>query len=177
MATAQVHLAYTPRGVGLACALAYMKKDPDVCGWWLGARGAETLSAYFRLEAFYTTGRTVLYVTANSDLYGGWRNDLTSGRPQQIDPLPVDSDLAHELEEMQDAFAAEWLSFPESPRAAQEERAYHDAELAHGAVNLRFARLNKLDKRGPVWVYYSRGFEAAVLEFLAKRWPLDYGKS
>jgi hypothetical protein len=176
MAIAQVHLAYAPRGAGLVCALVYLNRDPDVCGWWVGARGAETTSAYFRLEAFYTAGRTLLYATEDSDLYGGWRYDLTSGRPQPIDPLPVDSDLAHELEQLQDAFAADWLSFAGGAHAAREERAYHEAELAHGAVNLRFARLNKLDKQAPVWVYYSRGFEAAVLEFLGKRWPLDYGK-
>jgi hypothetical protein len=177
MATPQVHLAYVPRGVGLACALVYLRKDPDVCGWWLGARGAETVTAYFRLEAFYTAGRTLFYATADSDLYGGWRYDLTSGRPQEIHPLAVDSDLAHELEQLQDAFVSEWLSLPGSTHAEQEQRAYHDAELAQGSVNIRFARLNKLDKQAPVWVYYSHGFEAAVLEFLGKRWPLDYGKA
>jgi hypothetical protein len=177
MAAAQVHLAYVPRGVGLACALVYLKKDPDVCGWWIGARGVETQTAYFRLESFYTAGKTVLHATSGSDLYGGWRYDLTFGKPHEVHPLAVDPALAHELEKMQDAFAAEWLSFPESPHAAQEERAYHDAELAHGTVNLRYARLNKLDKQSPVWVYYSRGFEASVLEFLRKRWPLDYGKA
>ena len=176
MATPQVHLAYIPRGVGLACALVYLKKDPDVCGWWLGARGVETASAYFRLESFYTAGRTLLYTTADSDLYGGWRYDLTSGHAREISPLPVDSELAHELEQLQDAFASEWLSLPGRPNAEQEQRAYHDAELAQGSVNIRFARLNKLDKHSPVWVYYSRGFEAAVLEFLGRRWPLDYGK-
>jgi hypothetical protein len=177
MVTPEVHLAYVPRGVGLACALVYLKKDPDVCGWWIGTRGVEPLAAYFRLEAFYTSGKTVLYATAGSDLYGGWRYDFTSGRPNEIHPIPVDPALAHELERMQDAFASEWLSFPESAHAAQEERAFHDAELAHGAVNLRFARLNKLDKQAPVWTHYSRGFESAVLEFLGKRWPLDYGKA
>lgn len=177
MATPQVHLAYQPRGVGLACALVYLNKDPDVCGWWVGTRAAETLTAYFCLERFYTTGSTALYVTADSDLYGGWRFDLTSGRPREIRPIAVDPALAHELERMQDAFASEWLSFPDSPHAEQEQRAYHEAELAHGSVNIRYDRLNKLDKKGPVWVYYSRGFESAVLEFLEDRWPLDYGKS
>jgi hypothetical protein len=55
MSTPQVHLAYAPRGVGLAYAVVYLEKDRDICGWWIGAIGADIASANFRLEGFYWT--------------------------------------------------------------------------------------------------------------------------
>ena len=55
MSTPQVHLAYAPRGVGLAYAVVCLEKDRDICGWWIGAIGADTASANFRLEGFYWT--------------------------------------------------------------------------------------------------------------------------
>ncbi len=176
--TPQVHLAYVPRGVALACALVYLKKDPDLYGWWIGAADSTMSAAYFKLEAFYSAARTMLYVTEGSDLYGGWRFDLTSGTARPIDPIPVEPELAHELERTQDAFSAEWLTFADDPGAEREHLRYREAELAFGPeVNLRFQRLNKLDRGDPVWRHYSRAFERAVLDFLGPRWPLDYGKT
>ena len=177
MSTPQVHLAYAPRGVGLAYAVVYLEKDPDICGWWIGAIGADIASAYFRLEGFYTPAGTTLYTTDGSDLYGGWRFNLTSGQSQSIDPMAVEPDLAHELEQVQDAFAAEWLVFETDRDADREAQAYRDAELSHGRVNIRFAKLNKLEKNDPLWRYFSRDFESAVADYLARRWPLDYGKN
>ena len=78
MSTPQVHLAYAPRGVGLAYAVVYLKKDPDICGWWIGAIGADVASAYFRLENFYTRAATALHPTDGSDLYGGSRPESPS---------------------------------------------------------------------------------------------------
>ena len=132
MSTPQVQLAYAPRGVGLAYAVVYLKKDPDICGWWIGAIGADVASAYFRLENFYTRAGTALYTTDGSDLYGGWRFNLTSGQSLPIDRIAVESDLAHELEQAQDAFAAEWLVFETDRDADREAQAYRDAELSHG---------------------------------------------
>jgi hypothetical protein len=177
MKTPHVHLAYAPRGVGLAHAVVYVEKDPDICGWWIGAIGADLVSAYFRLESFYARTGTALYTTDGSDLYGGWRFNLTSAQAQPIDHMAVEPDLAHELEQVQDAFAAEWLVFETDRDADREAQAYRDAELAHGRVNIRFAKLNKLDKKDPLWRYFSRNFESAVAGYLARRWPLDYGKN
>ena len=41
MSTLRVQLAYAPRGVGLAYAVVYLEKDPDICEWWIGAIGAD----------------------------------------------------------------------------------------------------------------------------------------
>ena len=71
MSTPQATLAYAPRGVGLAYAVVYIRKEPDVYGWWIGARGADMQSAYFRLEDFYTTTGTTFLASAGSDLQGG----------------------------------------------------------------------------------------------------------
>jgi hypothetical protein len=177
MTTPQVHLAYAPRGVGLVHAVVYLAADPDVYGWWIGAAGSEISTAYFRLEGFHSFSGTTLYTTEGSDLYGGWRFNLTSGHSEPVDPIPVDPDLAHKLEQVQDAFAAEWLVFETDRDAKREAEAYHEAEIAHGQVNIRFAKLNKFDKHGPIWRYYSRDFQAEVADFLARRWPLDGGKT
>lgn len=177
MTMPQVHLAYAPRGVGLVHAVVYVDTGVDVCGWWIGATGSELSTAYFRMEGFHSFGGTTLYVTEGSDLYGGWRFNLTSGHSQPVDPIAVDPDLAHKLEQVQDAFAAEWLVFEADRGAKGEAAAYRQAELAHGEVNIRFAKLNKFDKSSPLWRYYSRDFLAEVGDFLARRWPLDGGKS
>jgi hypothetical protein len=78
---------------------------------------------------------------------------------------------------MQDAFAAEWLVFETDRDADREAQAYRDAELSQGRVNIRFAKLNKLEKKDPLWQYFSRNFESAVADYLARRWPLDYGRN
>jgi hypothetical protein len=176
MSTPQSALAYAPRGVGLAYAIVYIKKELDIYGWWIGARGADMHSAYFRLEDFYTTTGTTFHASAGSDLSGGWQVDLTSGRPQEIDPVAVESGLVQELERVRDTFAAEWLTFESDRDCAREGQAYREAELAHGTVNIRFKKLNKLDKQGALWRYYSQDFESVVGDYLGLRWPLDYGK-
>ena len=48
------------------------------------------------------------------------------------------------------------------------------AELAAGAVSVRFARLDLFSKLQPNWTFYSSGFEHTVLRHLARRWPLEY---
>jgi hypothetical protein len=174
MVETQVHLAYTPRGAGLACAMMYLKADPDIVGWWIGGQSGEFHTAYFRLADFYSTG-TSFYASEGSDLYGGWKLELTSGKQQALDPpIPVESDVAHTLEQAQDAFCGEWLVLPGDTDLPEQHQAYANAELAWSDVCFQFSRLNKFTKHDAVWTYYSRNFEAAVGTFLMKRWPLDY---
>ena len=174
MTAVQVHLAYTPRGAGLACAVMYLKAEADIFGWWIGRQSAEFHTAYFRLANFYSTG-TALYASEGSDLYGGWKLELTSGKPKALDPaIPVDTDVTHVLEQAQDAFCGEWLVLPGDRDQAEQHRAYADAELAWSDVCFQFSRLNKFVKHDAVWTYYSNSFEAAVGKFLMQRWPLDY---
>lgn len=156
------------------CAVMYLKAEPDIFGWWIGRQSAEFHTAYFRLANFYSTG-TELYTSAGSDLYGGWTLELTPGKRRALDPpLPVDSDVAHLLEQAQDAFCGEWLILPGDRDLAEQHQAYADAELAWSDVCFQYSRLNKFNKDDAVWTYYSPGFEAAVGKFLMQCWPLDY---
>lgn len=174
MAASEVHLAYAPRGPGLLCALMYFKAEPDIFGWWIGRQGSEFQTAYFRLADFYSTG-TAMYTSEGSDLYGGWKYELTSGRPELLQPpLPVASEVSHALEQSQDAFCGEWLVLPADEDLQQQHRAYTDAELAWSEVNFQFSRLNKFITHEAVWVYYSKGFEAAISKYLMRRWLIDY---
>jgi len=152
----------------------YMRTEPDIYGWWIGRQGSEFHTAYFRLADFYTTG-TTMFVTSNSDLYGGWSIDLTSGKPDVLDePLQVADEISHALEQTQDAFCGEWLVLPGDSDAKEQHHAYAEAELAWSEVNFQFRQLNKFVKDQAVWRYYSDGFEAATGEYLMRRWPLDY---
>jgi len=174
MIPSEAHLAYTPRGAGLACALMSIKLDPDVYGWWIGRQGSEFRTAYFRLAGFYTAA-TSMFVTRDSDLYGGWSIELTSGEARTlVEPLQVSDKISHALAQAQDAFCGEWLVLPGDADVEEQHRAYSEAELAWSEVNFQFRQLNKFAKHEPVWRYYSNGFEAGIGEYLWWRWPLDY---
>ena len=47
-------LAYAPRGAGLLCAVTYVSGEPDIVGWFVGAKGPLYPSAYFRVENFFS---------------------------------------------------------------------------------------------------------------------------
>jgi len=150
----EVFLAYAPRGPGLRCALAYLKDGRDVYGWFTGlGEDGMRASRYFLLENFYANAPT--RYEATEELHSDW---------------PLGEARRHELARLQEAFAHEWLAWGEDA----EVRAYDAAELAVGEVNVRFERLAKFSRLQPNWTYYSPGFERAVLNALAKRWPLDY---
>jgi hypothetical protein len=160
MRTPNVFLAYAPRGIGLRCALAYVASERDVYGWFLGSREDTcTVSAFFFLENFYSSGMTRYEAVDEADLHCAWS---------------LDEARRHELARMQEAFSREWLFYRDDARAVAELQAYAEAELAAGEVNIRFERLAKLSKLQPNWTFYSAGFERQVLHFLAKHWPLEY---
>lgn len=156
----RVFLAYAPRGPGLRVALAYLGSERDVYGWFTGPReDAGIASCFFLLEDFYTSRPTRYEAVEQADLHSAW--SLEEAR-------------RHEVARMQDAFAREWLFHRDDARAAAELRAYAEAELAVGELNVRFERLAKFSTLQPNWTYYSPGFERAVLRPLAERWPLEY---
>src|SRR5512146_3026867 len=109
MRTPQSFIAYVPYGVGIMCALVYIEKADDVYGWWIGARDAEYLSSYFKLENFFTTRPTRFYATDSMDRYGGWKFLYSARKPLLDKPVPIDDEVAHELDRLQDMFVAEWL--------------------------------------------------------------------
>lgn len=160
MKTPRIFIAYAPRGIGVRCALAYLSRERDVCGWFTGPRDDASLaSVYFLLEDFYSKRETRYVATEAGDLYSGWTEDEA---------------LRHELARLQDAFSREWLFYRGDPIAAAEEEAYHQAELALGELNVRYERLSRFSKLQPNWTFYSPGFERGVLSCLMKHWPLEY---
>lgn len=158
--TPNVFVAYAPRGSGLRCALAYLASERDVYGWFAGPRDDTSIaSCFFLLGELYTNQLTRYEAVDQSELHSAWS---------------LDDERRHELARMQEAFAREWLFYRDDPRAATELQAYAEAELAAGEINVRFKRLAKLSTAQPNWSYYSPRFERPVLNYLAKRWPLEY---
>ena len=174
MMTPQIFLAFAPHGAGLLCGLACKERGEEVTGWFTGMVGYEARSAYFLLEKFYTPQSAGFLATEGGDLYGGWRFDYRTPAVILDAPVPVPDDLCHELEHLQDTFAAEWLWYADGDTAQRERLAYEGFQLACQAVNLRSDKLNQLNCGAAVWTYASPRFDRTVLDYMARRWPLDY---
>ena len=160
MKTPHIFIAYAPRGAGLRCALAYLASKRDVYGWFTGPRADGGIAAeFFLIDAFYSNRPARYEAVGTESLHSRWS---------------LDEARRHELAQMQEAFAHEWLVYRDDARAAAEAASYAKAELAVGEVNLRFERIAKLSTLQPNWTYYSPHFERGVLRHLAKRWPLEY---
>ena len=160
MRTPNVFLAYSPRGAGLRCAIAYLTSERDVYGWFTGPReDLAVASCFFLLEDLHTTLPARYEAVDQAELHSAWS---------------LDEARRHELAQMQEVFAREWLFHRDDARAAAELEAYAAAELAAGEVNVRFERLAKFSTLEPTWTFYSPHFERTVLRHLAKRWPLEY---
>ena len=159
------------------CAIVYFEKGKDVYGWWVGYRDGYFPSAYFKLENFFSARKTGFLATEGSDLYGGWRFDYSTGKPKRVDPpLPVEEDMCHELERMQDEFTSEWLFFESEQGVEGEVKAYHGQDLPVLGANIKSRKLNKLDKGDVVWTYWSKDFDRDILDYLTANWPLEFGE-
>src|SRR6187455_922431 len=116
MRTPAVFLAYSPRGAGLRCAIAYLAFGRDVCGWFTGPReDLAVASCFFLLEDLYTRLPARYEAVDHAELHSAWS---------------LDEARRHELAQMQEAFAREWLFRRDGARAAAELEAYAAAELA-----------------------------------------------
>lgn len=170
----ETFLAYAPRG-GLLCALVYVARKDDLCGWWIGRdTGAEYCQAYFLVERYYSDHEGAFFATLDSDIRGGWRRDYNVKEPALDKPAQVDDTLAHELAQLQFAFTQEWLVYADADDAQAEVRYYQQAELAMGAVAVKHRQFGRFDKTQPIWRHYSHGFDGNVLVRLARKWPLAY---
>lgn len=177
MATPQSYIAYAPFGAGLMCAIVCFEHGTDIAGWWMGARGYEFHSAFFRLENFFTTKPTRFYATEGMDLYGGWKFLYSAREPRLDKPVPVEDEIAHELGRVQGMFVAEWLFFEDDAAAAVEREACEKLQLPLRHVNLRSRQLNKLDESQPVWIYRSHDFDPDAIDYMQQYWPLDYRRA
>lgn len=176
MTTPRIFIAFAPQGVGLLCAIVYVAQGRDLYGWWVGARNGDYSSAYFKLENFYSAEPSPFFATKGSDIYGGWQFDYAEDPPELDKPVAVDEEICHQLDKLQDEFAAEWLFFRDSADSEEDEAAYRREALPMQDVNVKSKQLNKFDKSDVVWRYFSRNVEDEVIEYLALSWPLDYGQ-
>jgi hypothetical protein len=172
----EVYLAYAPRGPGLECAVVYVVDNDDAYGWWIGFKDYQFPSAYFKLENFFGRGETVFYATEGSDIYGGWRYQYSKNAPKLDKPIRVDDAICHKLDQLEDAFANEWLWMRGDRDSELESAGYAKDELAVQDVNVKHGKLGKLKKDGAVWTYESHGLNIEIIEYLSTRWPLDYGR-
>ena len=175
MTTPQSYIAVEPLAFGVVCALFYIEHGEDVYGWWSGTRDTTRHSVYFRVERFFTTRSRQLYTTDGMDLYRGWAYVHRSRTPTAlVKPVPLDEDIVHELDRVQGWFAAEWLFGADDPHVDEERFAYDRLGLPLQPLNVHSRQIDKFDKTGPVWIQHTRGFNAAVTDYLRHYWPLDY---
>lgn len=170
----QVHIAYAPRGAGVLCAACWFSQGEHVYGWFTGARGYEHPAHFFMLESYFSTGEPVCHRSADDDVRGQWMTVSIDGEPLVERHGPVPEPLCHELEQVQDRFAREWLFFRDDPAHTHEAAVLRARELPVMGVNLHPKKLNKLHTDAPVWSYTSPGADLNVIGFLSRRWPLDY---
>jgi hypothetical protein len=170
------YIAYAPHGPGLECALTYFVDGKDVYGWFIGFKDYAFPSAYFKLENFFSTADTIFYATEGSDVYGGWRYVYSRREPRLDKPVRIDDEVCHKLDQLQDAFANEWLWLRGDPASRAEADAYERDEIAVQEVNVRHRKLGRFKKESPVWTHESHAVNLDVLDYLATHWPLDYGR-
>jgi hypothetical protein len=170
------YIAYAPRGPGLECAVTYFVEGNDVYGWFIGFKDYAYPSAYFRLENFFSARDTIFYATEGSDVYGGWRYVYSRPEPRLDKPVAIDDAICHKLDQLEDAFANEWLWLRGDPGSAAEAKAYEQDEIAVQDVNVRHRKLGRLKKESPMWTWESHGLNLDIVEYLAAHWPLEYGR-
>ncbi|TCV89575.1 hypothetical protein [Sulfurirhabdus autotrophica] len=175
MTTPQTYIAFTPRGAGLLCAVTYIEMDNHVFGWWIGYHDAAFPSAFFKLANFFSLENPAFFVTDGLDIYGGWKFNYSLSAPKLAMPIPVEDEICHQLNQQQNAFITEWLFF-NTDADIEEIKAYHQNELPVQNVNIKYKKLNKLDQSNVIWTYASNNLSQNVIEYMASRWPLDYGK-
>lgn len=81
----QTFLACAPWGVGLRCAVVYRARGHDVCGWWVGAVGAEY--RFGRLNHLDKREPTWTHLSAQADVHV--INRLMRGWPLDCRTLSV----------------------------------------------------------------------------------------
>lgn len=169
----QVHayLACAPREAGLAAALFYEARGPNVCGWLAGVHANQCTAAYFDIEGYYSSRDAVFCRSLGEDVHGRW---IEHAVPLTTEiRCPIAEPECGELSRRQAGFAGEWLFYPDNPSARAEVDAYRRLGLPVRPVNVRSAQFRRFDQRRPVWVYASPGIDFNLVLYLKKRLPLD----
>ncbi|MCS6945256.1 MAG: hypothetical protein RMK97_07580 [Sutterellaceae bacterium] len=169
----QVHIAYAPRGAGLLCAMFWFTQHGHVYGWYTGARGRDYQASYFVLEQFEAARETVFYRSVGNDLRGRWVRVTRGGESPLANVRPVPEALAHELAQLQEAFARHWLLYRSEAQEA-DIAALQAQALPLLDINVHPQRLAQLHKVDPLWTYSTPGADLRLVAYLGKCWSLNY---
>jgi hypothetical protein len=165
------HIRYFPNEPSSVSALFYVEYGVDVYGWYTHAESGSFSAAFFMLENFYVDRSTSLYRSIEDDVYGSWVSDSPPSDTEIRCPLP--ELVRHELERIQSNFVDEWLFFENDPAASQEFLAYARHRLSIHAVNVKFKKLNRLEKDKPDWEHKTPGIDPNLMDFVQKRWRVN----
>jgi hypothetical protein len=108
------------------------------------------------------------------DIYRGWRFNYSSSEPELDKPLQIPEDICHRLNQLQDIFAAEWLFFRDDKNVSEQQIAYQKMDLPVAQANIKSKKLNKLDKKGRLWIFRSHDLDGDIVDYITRLWPLDY---
>jgi len=149
-------------------AMFYVEAHTDLYGWYMVAREHRLSTAFFMVEHFYADRTPVLYRSIEDDVYDPWIKEFPPAENAIRCPIP--DAISHELERIQSMFIQEWLFFESDPNVAGELAAYHGRGLPVQAANIKFKKLNRLDKDDDHWTHTTPGTDVNVPDFLEKYW-------
>lgn len=167
----KIHIRYFPDEPNAVSALFHIEHGVDVYGWYSHAETGSFSAAFFMLENFYAEGASVLYRSIEDDVYGPWISDFPPSDTEIRCPLP--EPIRHELERIQSSFVDEWLFFENDPAASQELRAYFNNRLLALAVNVKFKKLNRLEKNEFGCEHKTPGIDSNLMDFIQKHWRVN----
>jgi hypothetical protein len=161
-------ICYTPGTQADIATLFYVVSDTDIYGWYLQAQPVRFSAAYFMIEDFYADRSARLYRSVQDDVHGMWISDRSPNGSEIRCPIP--EAVGHELERIQSWFVKEWVFFENDPAADLDSTLYERHGLPVAAVNIRYKRLNRLDRSNAGWSHASPGVDLNIVEFLQKNW-------
>jgi hypothetical protein len=164
----KIYIAYSRGKSSSVTAMFYVEAHIDLYGWAMVAKEQRLSTAFFMVENFYANRTPVLYRSIEDDVYEQW---ITAYPPtNNAVRCPIPDSITHELERIQSQFIEEWLFFDTDPNVASELAAYRTRGLPTQAANIKYKKLNRLDKDDEVWIHKTPGTDFNVADFLEKYW-------
>lgn len=168
----KIYTSYSREKSGGVFALFYFELNTEIYGWHIEAVGRYLSAAFFMIENFYAERATHLYRSIQDDVHGPWTIDYPPTKNAVI-RSPVPESLSHELESLQSRFVEEWLFFRDDPHRDADFHAYAMHDLQIQDVNIHWKKLNRMEKRRPLWTYATPGIDLNIVDLLRKYWRLN----
>lgn len=167
----RIYISYSPDKAGSVFALFYCESGDDIIGWHIETRERYFSAAYFMIEDYYADHDARLYRSIEDDVYGAWTID----HPPTRDHIrcPLSEAQQHELDRLQSLFVEDWLFFGDDAHIESELASYRVQGLPVYWANVRWKRLQRLNRRGREWVHATPGTDLNVAPFLRKYWRLN----